>query len=336
MIEKLRVGLFSDEDVLRKVTLMMLDNVLNVPNSLVIELLKEAVNYSHKRPEILISLSSRSIPCEGLMPLVEILQHESSEDVREIALNLLRNVEPELLVKNEKLVAPFLTDGEQSFYRLLANGHKKDVWSEFEQTLVGLMQQEVGYERAERLAKVLATKGWIDDFVIDSVMNDDLNEGSISYEGLIMIFLIGILKKNKYLPILANLLYTEDDLILGFVEEALKRFQSEEMVEVVTPYLLDRDTSLFAAGIVGSVKSSYAREQLQMAYHKVDDGDEKAILIDALCCQLDVEALPEIQDYLQRGFVSGLIDTTEATYGYFRLLGLNHAHLQDWKASLQS
>ncbi|MEI5907351.1 hypothetical protein WAK64_09815 [Bacillus spongiae] len=323
LVENIKRGLFSDNSSIRTVSFHMLEEIPKLPDPLLKELLEAACDFSEITEDVLYVLLDRDIPGSCMDSLLKLIDLQNDSILREQALQILEYTEPATLVRHEKAISSYFSPEKIAFFHLLANGNEKELWDEFHLTLVALNTGEGNlYKKTRMLAKVIAQKGLIDDFTIDSVMNDDLNEGIFTFEGIIMVYIIGVLKKSKYIPILSNLLYSEDDFLLDEVELALKSFQTDEVVHVLIPYLTDPHSMIYAASIVGSIQTPLATKALQKAYLEVRDLEEKSILFEVLCYGLREDALPEINDFLAKGYTSQLIDTEEAAYGFFKLLEL--------------
>ncbi len=82
--------------------------------------------------------------------------------------------------------------------------------------------------------------------------------------------MIGLLKLEKHIPLFASLLVRDDDILLEEVAVALIRFQSDEVVKEVAPYLKKMDSIIFASSVIENIKSDLAVQVLREAYRHAE------------------------------------------------------------------
>ncbi|MBT2698751.1 SEC-C domain-containing protein [Bacillus sp. ISL-40] len=143
--------------------------------------------------------------------------------------------------------------------------------------------------------------------------------------------MIGLLKLEKHIPFLASLLNRDEDILLEEVASALIRFQSDEVVEAVSPYLNQSDSIIFASSVIENIKSDQAVQVLREAYHNSAELEDQDILIEALCHHLSKDALLEISNHMKKEYFSSLVDIEQTVYSYYSILGEPHPELMDWK-----
>jgi hypothetical protein len=173
--------------------------------------------------------------------------------------------------------------------------------------------------------------GWVTENEIDLVLKEELNEKWFSFNGILTVYMIGLLKLERYIPFLVSLLDRDDDSLLEELSVTLTSFQSDEVVKAVAPYLRKDNSIIYAASIVENIKSDFAVEVLREAYRSAKQLDDQDILIEALCHQFSEEALPEINQHMELDYTSGLVDVEQTIYGYFSILGLRHRELALWR-----
>ncbi|MFF2445501.1 hypothetical protein ACFVSW_00255 [Neobacillus sp. NPDC058068] len=76
---------------------------------------------------------------------------------------------------------------------------------------------------------------WISTCEIDKIIQAELNEQWFSYRGIMEVYMIGLLKMDKYIPTLASLLVRDEDILLKEAATALIAFQNDDVVEAVAP-----------------------------------------------------------------------------------------------------
>lgn len=71
---------------------------------------------------------------------------------------------------------------------------------------------------------------------------------------LLAVRAVGLLKLPTFIPILAELLARDEDLLLEEVAEALIRYQSDEVVKAVKPFAMQHETFIFTLSVLETQK----------------------------------------------------------------------------------
>lgn len=333
-LEKIKPHLISDDILIQEVVLHALHDYPNVPEEWTNELLKEAFRNKDKLSSILIYVENQTINEEAVKILIEnIPLMEPSK--RHLAVNLVNRIEPELALKYKEQLQKYIPEETWSLYDLLLHGKEEEVYSEYGQILNNLeragSQQHDLYIKAKKLAACLVKKDWVTEDEIDLVLEEELREEWFSFNGILAVYMIGLLKLQRYIPLLVSLLDRDDDSLLEEVSVTLTSFQSDEVVKEVAPYLRKDHSIIYAASIVENIKSDYAVQVLREAYRSAKELDHQDILAEALCHQLSEEVLPEINKHMKLEYSSGLVDIEQTVYSYFCILGFEHPELDEWR-----
>ncbi|SEN70612.1 SEC-C motif-containing protein [Mesobacillus persicus] len=333
-LEKIQPHLISDDLLIQETVLRSIHDYPNLPVEWTNELLREAFKNKEKQPSIFVYIDHQSFNDESIKILTDNIPGVDQSNLP-LALSLLGQIEPELALKNKDQLEPFMTNDVWPFYELLVNGTKEEVYPKFLEAVNALDQadsfQPEEYIKAKKLAACIVNKGWITEDEIDRELQKELQKDWFSFNGILTVFMIGLLKLEKYIPTLSRLLDREDDTLLEEVSAALICFQSDEVVKEVKPYLLKDESAIYATSIVENIKSDLAVQVLKDAYHQVEELDSQDVLIEALCHQFSVEALPEIKDHMENEYFSGLVDMEHTVYSYYTILGLEHPDLEKWR-----
>jgi hypothetical protein len=331
---KIKPHLISDDLLVQETVLHALHDFPNVPEEWTIKLMKEAFSNKVKQAAILIYIENQTINEEAVQILIENIPLMDESNIH-LALNLLNRVEPELALKYSEPLQRYFTEDTWQLYQLFVNGTEEEVYTEYGKTLNALESADSyhhdTYIKAKKLAACIVKQGWVRQDEIDMLIQEELKEEWVSFNGILAVYMIGLLKLEKHIPFLASLLVRDDDILLEEVAAALIHFQTDEVVEEVGPYLKNPDSNIFASSIIENIKSDLAVQVLIEAYHAAEEMDEQDLLIEALCYQLTKEGLPEITDHMQKGDFSGLVDMEMAVYSYYSIIGELHPDLDKWK-----
>lgn len=333
-LEKIKPHLISDDILIQEVVLYALHDYPNVPEEWTNELLKEAFNNKEKQSSILIYVENQSFNEAAVKILIENIPLMDPSN-RHLAVNLVHRIEPELALTYKEQLQEYIPKGTWSLYELMLQGTEEEVYSEYGQILNDLERAGSGqhdyYIKAKRLAACLVKKGWVTENEIDLILEEELKEEWFSFNGILTIYMIGLLKLDRHIPLLVSLLDRDEDSLLEELSATLISFQSDQVVKEVAPYLRKVNSIIYSASIVENIKSDFAVLVLREAYRSAKELDQQDILIEALCHQLSEEALPEINQHMELEYTSGLVDIEQTAYSYFSILGLKHRELAFWK-----
>jgi hypothetical protein len=333
-LEKIKPHLISEDILIQEVVLHALHDYPIIPEEWTNELLKEAFRNKEKLSSILIYVDNQTFNEEAVKILIENIPLMDPSK-RQLAVKLVQRIEPELALKYKEQLQGYIPKHTWNLYELLLHGSEEEVYSEYGQILNDLeragSKQHDFYIIAKKLAACLVKKGWVTEDEIDLILEDELKEKWFSFNGTLTVYMIGLLKLERYIPLLVSLLDRDDDSLLEEVSVTLTSFQSDEVVKEVAPYLRKDNSIIYAASIVENIKSDFGVKVLREAYRSAKELDHQDILIEALCHQLSEEALPEINEHMKLDYSSGLVDIEQTVYSYFSILGLEHRELAHWR-----
>lgn len=333
-LEKIKPHLISDDILIQDVVLHALHDYPHVPEEWTNELLKEAFRNKDKLSSIMIYVENQTFNEEAVKIFIEHIPLMDPSK-RHFAVKLVQRIEPELALKYKEQLQEYIPKSTWALYDLLVQGTEEEVYSEYGQILNDLeragSEQHAFSIKAKNLAVCLVKKGWVTENEIDLVLEEELKEQWFSFNGILAVYMIGLLKLERHIPLLVRLLDHDDDSLLEELSVTLTGFQSDEVVKEVAPYLKNDNAIIYAASIIENIKSDYAVQVLREAYRSAKELDHQDILIEALCHQLSVEALPEINEHMKLDYSSGLVDIEQTVYSYFSILGLEHRELDFWR-----
>lgn len=331
-LETIKPHLVSNDVLIQEIVLRALHDYPNVPEEWTVQLLKEAFKNDTKQSSIFIYIDNQKFNEEALQILIEnIPQMDPSK--KHLALRLLDQVEPKLAMNYRGSLESYLSKETWDIFELILQGSKEDIIKKYEELVNEL---ETSYEhdtylKAKKLAGCIVGNDWITEEDLNKMMKKELKRKWFTSKGTLTIYMMGLLKLEKFIPTLASLLERDDDAVLEEASAALISFQSDEVVRAVTPYLMKSESIIFAASIVENIKTELAVEALREAYRVAKELADQDMLVEALCHQLSKEALPEISKHMENDYDSGLVDVEQVVYSYYTILGLKHPELQIWK-----
>ena len=333
-LEKIEPYLETDDVTLQTFLLETLQDYPLVPEEWTVRLIKEAVSSREKEFNILSRIYKHRLNDEAVSLLIKGAKSADPEN-RSLYVNLLYSIRPKVAFKFRQELRPFFDKKKWSFYKTLDSGEEEEVWEQYGELLAQLeaearFSQEL-FDQAKMTVEVLVEKGWLDDIEIAAVLNQDLNKEYFSFAGILICHVIGIMNQTKYIPLLANLLLRDEDLLVEAVSDTLIKFQSKAAVQAIVPYLENPDCLVFGTSILGNSKIPEAEAELVKLLPKIDHEDDQALVIEGICFQLSGKRYPEMDAYLATRGSNMLVDLDVLAYGYYTLLGIEHPNLESWK-----
>lgn len=333
-LDKLEPYLETEDTILQTFLVEALQDYPFVPEEWTVRLINEALSSREKEVNILTRIYKHRLNDEAVKLLIKGAKSAHPRNLS-LYVNLLESVRPKEAMKYRQELEPFFDENKWAFYKTLEDGGEEAVWEQYGELLARLeteerFSQEV-YNQAKMTVEVLVEKGWMDDLEIAAVLNQDLNEDYFSFAGILIFHVIGLMNETKYIPLLANLLLRDEDLLVEAVSDTLIKFQSKEVIQAVVPYLEDPDCLVFGTSILGNSKIPEAEDELVKLLSTIEDYDDKGLAIEGICIQLSDKKYPEMDAYLMDGGSDLLVDIDVLAYGYYTLMSKEHPQLKNWK-----
>ncbi|CAI9395114.1 SEC-C metal-binding domain-containing protein [Niallia sp. Sow4_A1] len=338
-LEKIQPHLLSPDLLIQETILYAINDYPALPADWTVHLLQEAFSNKDKLSSILIHIENQPITEEALQILMEKVPTMDRTKVH-LALKLLNNVEPALAMKYKEALKGFIPEDNWSLFELLVGGEEEEVYEKYGEVINAMETASTFpyllFKQAKYIANCIVKKGWITEEEIDMVFAEEIENQWFSFNGILNVYMVGLLKIEKYIPLLASLLEREEDSLLEEVSTALISFQSDKVVTAVEPYVKKSESVIYAASIVENIKTDLAVKVLREAYSTFNDLENQDTVIEALCHQFSEDGLPEISKYMKKEYFSSFIDMEHTAYSYYSILGFDHPELGDWKkAALQ-
>ncbi|WP_235207618.1 SEC-C metal-binding domain-containing protein [Geobacillus sp. FSL W8-0032] len=334
-LETIEPYLFCEDPLLRQFAFYAIEEYPGVPAAWVERLIDEVVTTADEdmRSMILRGVSKQPLTDRALERLLTI--KDAAKYVRWFFPFSVAQLE----TYGQQLLRHFPRSWQRAV-RLVAEGAEDDVWDHYFSLLSRLEQEEMFnqnlFSAAKQVVRILVEREWLTKEDVSLTWMKNEQQPWFTYDGILAVYALSLLGATEYIPRLASLLeQQDDDVLLDQVVYALSAFQNGEVIEAVRPYAFQKETVFSAIHVLANIKSKQAVRVLRDVFSELRDDDMRAFCFEALCHQLDQEALPEVEEYLERvekrGH-SGLIDVEQTAYGYYTILGLDHPKLEKWKA----
>lgn len=335
-LERIQPHLISDDLLIQETVLHAIQDYPALPTDWTIKLLEKAISYEEKHTSILIYIENQRITEEALQIIIENIPSMNKSKVH-LALKLLNNVEPALAMKYRESLQTFIPKDNWNLFELLLSGEEEAVYEKYGEVLNNIEASSTFpyhlLNQAKYIANCLVEKGWITEEEIDIVLKEELENEWFSVNGILHVYMIGLLNLEKYIPLLASLLERDEDFLLEEVSTALISFQSDKVVSAVEPFIKKQESVIFATSVVENIKTDLAVKVLREAYSVLEDLEDQDMIIEALCHHFSKEGLPEINDHMNKEYHSSLVDIEHTAYSYYSILGLEHPDLTYWKSA---
>ncbi|WOV84774.1 SEC-C metal-binding domain-containing protein [Sporosarcina jeotgali] len=337
-ISEIEPYLVADEEIVQKFVLYALKDYPSMPIEWQNRLLEEALTNEKSRTSILLYAPRKEANGETVRLLLALLKVVKPERAHLVA-GALTKLKPELLVEWNKELAgcvPHLVLEEAHF---LIEASDDELFEAFDTGIAQLeMEQSYNYalfNRVIRRMEQLVKRGVYGKARIENVLNRRSKNLYFNYEEIVAVRAIGLLKLEEYIPFLSELLVRDEDVLLEETAEALVQFQTDEVVEAVTPYMLNQESVIFAIAVLSGTKLESAEKALFENYYNVPPYLKDWVL-EALAHQLSDKTFPLIDTYIEDGGISAEIDMDLVSYSLYTIKGKKHPEMTDWKTSYEN
>ncbi|MBS4204963.1 SEC-C metal-binding domain-containing protein [Lederbergia citrea] len=334
-LEKIEPHLISEELIIQEFVLHALNEYPNTPAEWTNRVLEKAIQSEKDRSSLLIwakkdALNEDSVPL--LLKLLEVIEPAR----KHLVMHLINELKPEIIVAFEKELSPYLEKEFFTFNCFLLEGEEENLWEEYGSVLASLEEKQFFdqdlFLRAKKILHILVLQGSYDEVEIDAIMQEELKAPWFSFNGILAVRAIGLLKLEKYIPVLAGLLERDEDTLLEEVADALYQFQSDKVVDAVAPYAIKDNSEIFAISVLANTKTDSAVDALFKSYSVIDE-DGKGLVIEALSHQFSNKTFSLIDDYLKHEYDdNGLIDMEQIFYSFYKIFGKEHPDMHLWKS----
>ncbi len=250
----------------------------------------------------------------------EILERfEWSDQDKASYLQLLLNAGPSLLEKNlpELIRYPELKQVTEQTVELIYLS-TPDLWKrliEYSEVHAEKYIGEFDFNYGAIIVKELAGRP---DLPLEEIRRLLLTESETNgiYKEIYLIILAGELRDEAWIPVLIDKLASGGDLICKNAADALAKIGTPSVAEALYErYCLKEGYfSLFAAPLLGQIKTEKAEDAILKLLAIEEDNDDAAVLADSLCQLLSPKGIPQILKYIKEGYSSCILNLEKSLY----------------------
>ena len=336
-LQMVRKHIQDDDPIVREFIRFMTNDFPYIPSELVNEQLEKALHGdSTKLTSTLLnnieSLDEHSIPI-----LVQLLDTAPRKQ-KPLLYKSVRKIPTKLLVQHADQFEKHVKADFIQTCRTILEADEEALWETYID-LVDELEDGEGYshqlyDMAKRVQAQLIEKGYYDAQKVAAILREELQEDYFSYNGILAVRAVGIMQLTKHIEVLASLLVRDEDILLEETADALIRFQSDAVVQVVAPYMKNPDSDIFATKVLKETKLPSVIDILVDAYPIVDEGGKEMVL-DALTSHFSEKAFPLIEDFIAHDYCGYVMDMDEMFYGFYKVMGREHPKMDEWKRAVE-
>jgi len=333
-LEKIEPHLLSDDLLVQEFVMHALMEYPDVPEDWTVRLLKEAIAKKEKEITILANIDRFPFNSEAVEVLLKGAEEADSDD-QFLYARLIRNIPSDLKLKHRTQLETYLPEKEFDYIQFFMNGEEEQVWEEYGSVLAALgtdnsFNQDL-YIKAKEIAGIMVNRGFIEEHEIEYTFREQKDEKFFEFNGILAVYMAGLMKQDQYIPYLAGLLDREDDLLLEEISDTLSRFQTNAVVEHVASKINNDSMSIYPISVLGNTKTASSVEKLKSLYPLIVDEENKVLIVEALCHQLSEDGLPVVEDAIKAGYYSSILESERILYGFYKVMGIAHPKLGEWR-----
>lgn len=308
-----------------------------IPSELVNAQLEKALDVDLMEDSSVLIYNSKNVDEQSIPILVKLLEIAPRER-KHLVYKFVQHLSTELLVKHASEFGSHVQADFIERCQGLLEMDEEALWETFAEFLNAL-EESSSYNHqlfmfAKRVQARLIEKGYYDTGEVALILRDELQNKFFSYNGILAVRAVGLMGLTEHIDVLASLLVRNEDILLEETAEALSRFQSDQVVQAVAPYMKNEDSSIFATSVLKETKSPLAVDVLVDAYSHGYER-EKEIVLAALIAQFSEKAFPLIEDFLAHDYWGGLVDVEEMLYSFYKIMGREHPLMAEWKREIE-
>ena len=336
-LQMVRKHIQDDDPIVREFIRFMTNDFPYIPSELVNEQLEKALHGdSTKLTSTLLnnieSLDEHSIPI-----LVQLLDTAPRKQ-KPLLYKSVRKIPTKLLVQHADQFEKHVKADFIQTCRTILEADEEALWETYID-LVDELEDGEGYshqlyDMAKRVQTQLIEKGYYDAQKVAAILREELQEDYFSYNGILTVRAVGIMQLTEHIEVLASLLVRDEDILLEETADALIRFQSDAVVQVVAPYMKNPDSDIFATKVLKETKLPSVIDILVDAYPIVDEGGKEMVL-DALTSHFSEKVFPLIEDFIAHDYCGYIMDMDEMFYGFYKVMGREHPKMDEWKHAVE-
>lgn len=333
-IEKITPFLKDEDKIVREYASFMLHEYPFTPSELVNQQLADALNAQEEERNSLLIWGQQQHVNEDTLPILLKLLRKISKKDRHLVLKYVINLPAQSIVDAEKDLVPYIGEDFIAFSKMLLTEDDEDkLWESFTDVIQNVDSDgfnALEFQKAKKMQDVLIAKGYFTKQNVTEIFEELEAEDALLYR-VLAVRAVGILELTEYMQAVVELLDREEDILLQEAFEALSRFQSEEVVDLVAPYAMRNDTYIYAMSVLKETKTAGAVNVLVEAYSKVDEGG-KEVALEALAAHFTEKAIPLIEDFHQTIGYSG--ELAQTFYSFYKMMDKTHPAMEEWKEAV--
>lgn len=334
---KIELFLNTQDPIVLEFIMNMVHDYPAIPEQWATILFERALE-SKENAEIILSNSKNFPLTDGSIDILLRGLKKGGPSVRYFK-QALYEISTESALKKRRELGPYFPKEMWKTFDLIVNTEDEhEMWEEYASILAELDRggnNILLHSSAKRMADAMLERGWMDESELEAVLTGNAEE-DIQHTswGMLASYMAAELKLTEYIPLIAELLASDNFSVQEEACDALIAFQSDEVIEAVVPYLHHKDASIYAVSVLANLKTDLSLKTLKEHY-KLAEIEDKEFFFEALCHSLSPEALPEIQDFMENGPDGMVVEYELNLFGYHVMAGIPSPYVNNWRKLLE-
>ncbi|MFG6147000.1 hypothetical protein [Halobacillus sp. B23F22_1] len=336
-LQRIKEHIHTKDDTVFRVLMYSISNYPYVPDNITAELLKYSRQSEERRMAVLSNIEKVTFGEASIGEWIKCLKNADKKE-RKNYLNLVPNVKLEKLFEHRSELEPYIPNKDWTFYEKVRNASEEEelymIYADLLQDLSARYSSRV-HNLAKRAMDELIKREWLTEEEAIGAVEEAMSAPYLDYNGLLNIYALRYFPDDRYVATLAKLLTVDENLILDETGNTLNYFQSDAVVDELYP-LCKGDDFIYPVEVISETKTDYALTVLQNLYEESSrDLELRELIVEGMCLQFSEETLQEVEDFLERGAFSGMVDMDETAYSYFKVINREHPNLMLWKSEAE-
>ena len=336
-LERVQPFLLSEDPFVRQSALTTIENsYLATPETFLIALQSHEI-YPNTTESVLPRADFMPVDSVGLEKLVE--KNKKIDEHNFWIIRIIEKMETDMILAHQELLKPLVNQTYLQNLQKLKDLDTEALWMEFGEVMNNLEEKYSGavYNYGKRIVKELILRGDIPQWEVENGIRTNLDEHNcFTFAGIYSIFMAGEIRAQSVVPQLAQILDSDEgDFALEEASDALIKMGTETVIDEVEKIALNDPAYFFAIDVLAKIKTKKAEQILLQLFEQATDLTAKTLIADALCQHLSIEAIPKVQELIQEGYDSTMLDLEESLYANIVINDVDHPNRMEMKQSLE-
>ncbi|MCP3027251.1 hypothetical protein [Halobacillus sp. A5] len=326
-LHRIKEQINTEDETVFRVILYSISDYPHVPDKMMAELLRQSRKSDARQTSVLANTEKVTLGDESIRELLKCLQVSNHYN------RFIEQIKLEKLFEYRQQLEPYIHEEDWAFLERIRNADHRDELNTVYTDLLNEMADNPSpslLAKGKRVVDRLVEKEWLTAEESFEKVKESVNAPDMNVNGLFHVYAFRYFREDRYVPMLAELLTSNNDLLLEEAADTLNHFQTDIVADELYPLCFEEDF-IYPIGVLGETKTDYALSTLRRLYEDIDELEPRELIAESMCLHFSEESIPEVESFMEKGEFTGMVDMDETAYTYFKVMNREHPDLMLWK-----